>query len=463
MLRSLYAGITGLINHQTRMDVIGNNVANVNTTGFKKGRVQFQDLISQTLQGAARPRDEVGGVNPKQVGLGMQVASIDTLHTQGALQTTGVKTDLAVEGEGFFILRDGGALQYTRAGNFSIDADGILVDGANGRRVQGWNAQSVNNQTVINTAAGVNDLALPVGDKDNAVSTTSVSLASNLNKNTPVIPAVGASASDTQSGTWIVSYDIFDSFGNTHALNINFTQAVGTPNQWNAQVQIVSDDGTNPPQGVSVGGIPSADGQTFVVDFNSDGTLLQITNPEGGVVNAGALDATLTFQVPDSEAGGAAQIAQTVAINFGEVGGVTDAVTQFAAPSTTRVYSQNGYGLGYLQDFRIDSAGVVTGVYSNGNNRTIGQVAMASFINPGGLDKIGSTSYIESINSGIADVGTSGTASRGRIAAGTLELSNVDLAEEFTDMIVTQRGFQANSRTITTSDQLLQELLTLKR
>lgn len=463
MLRSLYSGITGLINHQTRMDVIGNNVANVNTTGFKKGRVQFQDLISQTLQGAARPREEVGGVNPKQVGLGMQVASIDTLHIQGSLQTTGVKTDLAVEGEGFFVLRDAGALHYTRAGNFSIDANGSLVDAGTGRRVQGWNAQVSNNQTIINTAAGVDSLVIPVGNKDNAVATASVSLSSNLDKNTPVIPAVGATPADNQSGTWVASYDIFDNFGDTHRLAINFTQVAGTPNQWNAQVQITSPDGTNPVPGVAIGGIASADGQTFIVDFNSDGTLLQLSNPEGGLANAGDLAATLTFQVPDSEAGGLAQITQTVEVGLGQVGSITNAVTQFAAPSTTRVYSQNGYALGYLEDFRIDSAGIITGVYSNGNNRTLGQLALASFTNPGGLDKIGNTSYLESINSGIADIGVSGTSSRGVLSAGTLELSNVDLAEEFTDMIVTQRGFQANSRTITTSDQLLQELLTLKR
>ena len=463
MLRSLYSGVSGLINHQTRMDVIGNNVANVNTTGFKKGRVQFKDLISQTLQGAARPREEVGGVNPKQIGLGMQVASIDTLHTQGSLQTTGVKTDLAVEGEGFFILREENVLQYTRAGNFTIDADGILVSPSTGHRVQGWNAQIINNQPTINIADGVDDLLIPIGQKDSAVATTSVALSSNLNKNTPVIPAVGATPTDIQNGTWVTSYDIFDNFGNTHTLTINFTQSVGSPNQWNAQINIVSPDGTIPPQGVNIGGVDSADGQSFLVDFNNDGTILQVTNAEGGVVNAGDISATFSFQVPDSDVDGGAQITQTIDIALGQAGSVSNAVTQFSAPSTTRVYSQNGYGLGYLEDFRIDRSGTITGVYSNGNNRTLGQIALASFVNPGGLDKVGNSSYIESINSGIADLGISGTSSRGSIAAGTLELSNVDLAEEFTDMIVTQRGFQANSRTITTSDQMLQELLTLKR
>lgn len=463
MLRSLYSGITGLINHQTRMDVIGNNVANVNTIGFKKGRVQFQDLISQTLQGAARPRDEVGGVNPRQIGLGMRVASIDTLHTQGSLQTTGVKSDVAIQGEGFFIQRDGGAVNYSRAGSFSLDAAGVLVNTANGQRVQGWNAQVVNNQTVINTASGIADLIIPVGTKDSAAATTLIEISSNLDKNTPLIPAPAPSAADIQSGTWQVTYDIFDNFGNTHTLNIDFTRVAGTPNQWNAAVTVLDDDGAALPQGVSIGGVDSVDGQSFIVDFNSDGTILQLTNAQGGIVNAGNLAAEITIQVPDSEAGGAAQITQNITVNLGQVGTLTNAVTQFSAPSTTRIFSQNGYGLGYLEDYRIDSSGTVTGVFSNGNNRTIGQVALASFTNPGGLEKIGDTSYIETINSGIANIGVSGTADRGTISAGTLELSNVDLAEEFTDMIVTQRGFQANSRTITTSDQMLQELLTLKR
>lgn len=463
MLRSLYSGVSGLLNHQTRMDVIGNNVSNVNTTGFKKGRANFQDLISQTLQGAARPRPEVGGVNPKQVGLGMQIAAIDTLHTQGSLRSTGVKSDVAVQGEGFFVLRESGQLLYTRAGNFAVDQDGSLVNPATGQRVQGWNVQLVDGQAVIDTGAAIDDLIIPVGSKDGAAATTLVALSSNLDKNTPVIPAVGATPADITAGTWQVEYNIYDSFGNLHELRIDFSRIDGTPNSWNAVVSVDADAEVVPTQGLAVGGVASVDGQTFIVDFNSDGTLLQLRNGAGGVVNTGTLGVELTFEVPDSEAVGAAPVTQATTINLGTVGAFVDSVTQFASPSSTKVFSQNGYGLGYLEDYRIDRSGTIVGIFSNGTNRILGQIALATFTNPRGLEKAGETNFIETINSGIADIGTSGVAGRGDIIAGTLELSNVDLAEEFTDMIVTQRGFQANSRTITTSDQMLQELLTLKR
>ena len=463
MLRSLYSGVSGLLNHQTRMDVIGNNVSNVNTTGFKKGRANFQDLISQTLQGAARPRPEVGGVNPTQVGLGMQIAAIDTLHTQGSLRSTGVKSDVALQGEGFFVLRESGQLLYTRAGNFNVDQDGSLVNPATGQRVQGWNAQLVGGQTIIDTGAAIEDLVIPVGSKDGAAATTLVALSSNLDKNTSIIPAVGATAADIAAGTWQVEYNIYDSFGNLHELRIDFTRIDGTPNSWNAVVTVDADAAVVPPQGLAVGGVASVDGQSFIVDFNSDGTLLQLRNVEGGLANVGELGVEFTFTVPDSEAVGGAPVAQATTINLGTVGSFVDSITQFAAPSSTRIFSQNGYGLGYLEDYRIDRSGTIVGIFSNGTNRILGQMAVSTFTNPGGLEKAGETNFIETINSGIADIGTSGVTGRGDIIAGTLELSNVDLAEEFTDMIVTQRGFQANSRTITTSDQMLQELLTLKR
>ena len=462
MLRSLYSGVTGLQNHQVRMDVIGNNVSNINTNGFKKGRVNFHDLISQTLQGAARPREEVGGVNPKQVGLGVQVASIDTLHTQGSLRTTGVKSDVAIQGEGFFILRDGARQLYTRSGAFGVDESGTFVNPANGQRVQGWQAQVVGGETVIDTSSSLEDIIIPIGSKDPAAATTQVFLSSNLDKNTAIIPAVGATAADITSGTWTVEYDIFDSFGDNNTLRVDFTRVPAAPNQWQALVTINPEDPVPLAQTLTVGGVASVDGQTFLVDFSNDGTLLQLSNVEGGLANADTLTAELTFPVPDS--GGVAGAAtQTVSINLGQVGAFIDSVTQYASASSTRVYSQDGYGQGYLQDFRIDQSGTITGIYSNGTNRSIAQLSLASFTNPGGLEKDGSNDFLETINSGLADIGISGTASRGTVIAGTLELSNVDLAEEFTDMIVTQRGFQANSRTITTSDQLLQELLTLKR
>ena len=168
MMRSLYSGVSGMQNHQTRLDVIGNNVANVNTTGFKKGRVNFQDMISQQISGAARPTTEVGGVNPKEVGLGVMTASIDTIFTQGNLQTTGVSTDVAIQGNGFFVLKNGEETFYTRAGAFGVDSEGTLVNPANGMRVQGWMAQEMNGEVVLNTASATEDLIIPIGQKDPA-------------------------------------------------------------------------------------------------------------------------------------------------------------------------------------------------------------------------------------------------------------------------------------------------------
>ncbi|MBR0154525.1 MAG: flagellar hook-basal body complex protein, partial [Treponema sp.] len=187
MMRSLYSGVSGMQNHQTRMDVIGNNVSNVNTWGFKKGRVDFQDMISQQLSGAAAPTTEVGGVNPKEVGLGVQIAAINTIHTQGNLQTTGVNTDIAIQGNGFFVLKQGDQSFYTRAGAFSVDKEGTLVNPANGMRVQGWMARQVNGQSIIQTAATPTDLVIPLGQKDPAQATENVKFLCNLNKNTPEI------------------------------------------------------------------------------------------------------------------------------------------------------------------------------------------------------------------------------------------------------------------------------------
>ena len=462
MMRSLWSGVSGLQNHQTRMDVLGNNIANVNTNGFKKGRVTFQDMLSQTLAGAAKPTNEVGGVNPQQVGLGMQVSTIDTIHTQGALQSTGVMTDVALQGNGFFITQDGDKRFYTRNGAFGLDQDGRLVNPADGRRVQGWMAQTVGGQTFVNNAADIQDLVIPVGSKDPAKATTDVFFASNLDKRTPEIPP-NATAQTIQEGTWQTTFDIFDSFGRIHKLQVNFTKVPGVANRWQAEVQVdpAAQTGTNPRVQIGAGAIGA---NTFQVDFDNLGALADVRDAAGNLVNAGALQAAVSYDVPDTTLPpGAATVRQTFNLNLGNVGAYRDAITQFGDASSTKAVRQNGYGMGYLETFKIDQSGTITGVYTNGSNRVIGQIALASFTNPGGLEKAGENTYVVSNNSGQPNVGASGTAGKGKVIAGTLEMSNVDLAEQFTDMIVTERGFQANSRTITTSDQMLQELLQLKR
>ena len=462
MMRSLYSGVSGLQNHQVRMDVIGNNISNINTTGFKKGRVNFQDMLSQSMSGAARPTDELGGVNPKQVGLGMSIASIDTIHTQGSMQSTGVTTDVAIQGNGFFIMAGGAKQYYTRAGAFGIDEGGILVNPANGMKVQGWMAETIDGQAFINTASDVGDLKIPVGGKDPASATSQVYLACNLDKRYDIIPD-GAGEATVRENTWTIDKDIYDNFGNVHKMRLSFTKLDGTQNSWTANVAIDPDDPNGTNTLAEVGAENNGD-NTFIVNFNNLGTLQSVTDAQGDLLNEGDLQVQVAFdvlQATPNEDG--TPVRQTFNLNLGEAGSVVNTVTQFAETSSTKAFKQDGYGMGYLENFKIDQSGVITGVYSNGTNRTIGQIALATFTNPGGLEKAGETTFVVTNNSGDPNIGPTGVAGKGKIIAGALEMSNVDLAEQFTDMIVTQRGFQANSKTITTSDTMLQELLNLKR
>jgi len=463
MMRSLYSGVSGMQNHQTRLDVIGNNVANVNTTGFKRGRVNFQDMISQQLSGAARPTTEVGGVNPKEVGLGVMTASIDTIFTQGNLQSTGVNTDVAIQGNGFFILKNGEESFYTRAGAFGLDSEGTLVNPANGMRVQGWMAEELNGEMVLNTAGSTEDIIIPVGTKDPAKATQNVDFACNLNKNTPEI-LDGASEADIAKGTWATEQKIYDSFGNQHMLSVSFTRVVGNPNQWQATVT-VNPDGEVPTE--TRVGLGTTDGteNTFLVNFDNNGTLLSVTDSAGNITNPeGEVVIQASFNVPEANPDDAGNpYRQTLNINLGTIGSQKNTITQSASQSSTKAFYQDGYTMGYLDNFKIDSTGTITGVYSNGTNRIIGQLALASFTNQGGLEKAGENTYVESNNSGMANIGTSGIAGKGSLLAGSLEMSNVDLTEQFTDMIVTQRGFQASSKTIQTADTLLDTVMNLKR
>ncbi|MGL4981304.1 MAG: flagellar hook protein FlgE [Treponemataceae bacterium] len=463
MMRSLYAGVSGMQNHQTRLDVIGNNVANVNTTGFKRGRVNFQDMISQQLAGAARPTTEIGGINPKEVGLGVMTASIDTIFTQGNLQSTGVSTDVAIQGNGFFVLKSGEQNFYTRAGAFGLDVDGKLVNPASGLRVQGYMAQNLNGEMVVNPAGETQDIIIPIGSKDAPKATENVNFACNLNKNTPEI-LEGATAADIAKGTWATEFKVYDSFGNEHQLSVSFTRVAGQPNQW--QGTVVVDPNDADATGTLVGiDAANANTNTFTVYFDNTGTLQAATDGDGNASgDAGNIIIQAAFNVAGSnpdEAGN--PMRQTVNINLGQIGSQINTITQAAAQSTTKAFYQDGYTQGYLDNFKIDNSGTITGVYSNGTNRIIGQLAMASFANQGGLEKAGDNTYMQSNNSGLANINISGVAGKGKLLAGSLEMSNVDLTEQFTDMIVTQRGFQASSKTITTADTLLETVMNLKR
>ncbi len=463
MMRSLYSGVSGLQNHQTRMDVIGNNISNVNTTGFKRGRVNFQDMISQQVGGAAKPTEELGGVNPKDVGLGMTIATIEQVFTQGNLQTTGVSTDVAIQGNGFFILKDGEESFYTRNGQFGLDRDGTLVNPANGQRVQGWMARDLNGEQIVQTAATPTDLVVPVGSKDPAKATENVLFACNLNKNTPEI-LEGASESDIAKGTWGTEEKIYDSFGNEHLLSVSFTKVPGVANSWQATVNVDSNNADFTQTRVGLG---TTDGvqNTFIVNFDNYGQLASVEDSSGNISNQeGEIILQTSFTVPEANADeNGNPHRQTFSINLGTIGSMKNTITQSASKSSTKAYSQDGYTLGYLDNFKIDSSGTITGVYSNGTNRVIGQLALATFANDRGLEKAGNNTYVETNNSGQANVGESGIAGKGSLLAGALEMSNVDLSEQMTDMIVTQRGFQSNAKTIQTADTLLETVLSLKR
>lgn len=352
MLRSMYSGITGLRNFQTKLDVIGNNISNVNTYGFKKGRTVFKDLVSQTVAGASAPGMDRGGVNPKQVGLGSQLATIDTLHGQGSTQFTGNTLDLAISGDGFFIVNDGGEDVYTRAGNFYMDRDGRLVDG-DGRFVQGQ-ATTYNNVGV----------------------------------------------------TWT---------GNPPVPTFTGGEAVGRTNRGEINIPITASS-------MSIG----QDGTVYYVDY-LPGARNLIDEAERELQAAQKV-------VDDKEAENKADPNR---------------------PGPTQA------DLDKLAEWKAKSE-ALKGKYK-GELMVAGRISMAKFSNPGGLEKVGGNLFRQSANSGNAEVEFATAQGFGTIESGFVEMSNVDLAEEFTEMIVAQRGFQANTRIITTSDEILQELVNLKR
>ncbi len=405
MMRSLFAGVSGLKNHQTRMDVIGNNIANVNTVAFKASRVTFEDILSQTIEGARSPQTGgIGGVNPKQVGLGTTIGSIDTIFTAGSLQTTDNPTDLAIQGDGFFMVSDGNQIYYTRDGAFKMSADGALVN-SSGYRVQGWLADNDGN---IDTTQALQGVVIPVGAQMRPQATANILFEGNLDANATV------------GDTWTTSAQVYDSLGNAHSVTLTFTKTGANTWGWSAIL-----DG-------SISG--------------GNGTLVFGNN---GLVQSGGT-ANLTFTgIP-----GAQDLNITANLSN---------LTQFGGNSTAYISWQDGYEAGSLDMVSIDSGGVITGIFTNGQSKALAQIALATFANPGGLLKQGGNLYQISNNSGLPNIGAANSGGRGSIAVGALEMSNVDLAQEFTNMIVTQRGFQANSRVITTSDEMLQDLINIKR
>jgi flagellar hook protein FlgE len=417
----MFSAISGLRGHQIMMDVIGNNIANVNTVGFKSGRVNFQDILSQTLHGATAPSGGLGSINPAQIGLGMTVAGIDVLQTQGNLQSTGKTTDMAIQGDAFFIESDGAGTSYTRDGAFDIALDGSLANPASGMKVQGWQADSAG---AIDITQPITNLVIPIGQRTTALATSHVTLTGNLD-------AGAANATSVPT-----TMTVFDSLGIAHSVKITFTKTGA--NAWNwAATKDAADTG------MTITNVPYAAGPPVVPAVNN-GTLAYTS---GGVFSAST--GTLSFTFPDGAT------ATTPAVSM-------DAMTQFSGTSQPTGQT-DGFTSGTLVTFAVGNAGELSGVYSNGQTQVLGQIALANFLNSAGLLRAGQNNFSATSASGAANIGTAGTGGRGSVTTGALEMSNVDLATQFTGMITAERGFQANGRVITTSDEMLQELVNLKR
>lgn len=585
MLGALYSSISGLKAHQTKLDIVGNNIANVNTAGFKKASVNFEETMTQTIKGARGPADGRGGVNPSTIGLGVQVSSINTNFQSGAQQTTGRKTDLRVDGSGFFVVKDGNANLYTRAGNFNLDANGNIVN-PSGLRVQGWQATVRADGTQgIDTDTPLGDLAIRMGSTLPGKATDSVSYTGNLSQNAG-IENVTLSVDDLKGGkvdvtvkfnydsknnkwNWkaegegvsgygafeldekgnirrsfpnetkqiqndagvlisspitgqisfaeladmsnrrtaryadnvvSTSAEVYDTLGNTHTTSMKYTKIAENIWDWEAKVAngekmengkgfmtfdsrgqlngnylyVNPNDPLTFPEGITdfyyENGIVDANGvisygnpaSSYSLDANGviryKGPVV-LGGPETGEIMNKQFEGQVKFDPADNgSAPPPAKGASPVALNMN-----FSNVTQFAAQSSVALESQNGYGMGELETFNIADTGEIKGFYSNGYEQTIGQIALAKFTNDEGLQNQGGSVFRQTSNSGEAMVLKPGAAGTGKVVAGALEMSNVDLASEFTDMIVAQRGFQANSKTISAADQLLQDVISLKR
>ncbi len=538
MMRSMYSSVSGLKVHQQMVDIIGNNIANINTIGFKGSRVTFKEMLTQTIKGASSPQDGQGGTNPMQVGLGVTTGSIDTNMESGNLQPTGKKSDAAIMGDGFFIVNEGTEQFYTRAGSFSFDKDGYLFNTQSGLRVQGWVATEEGN-IVDTTEDNLEDIYLDksMNPQETSFSSFQGNLAANqlngfvfskekveitdgTDRDTITVSAepktnslagfnewsvnltaqvgnfdVGAGTSKTTSfditldetgqitslpATPSVTYNLGGSsdplnlFGGSTGVDIEGQSLFPTSTTNFTSIEETSVDYQELAQrDISIdvydtqGTMHTIDFPIVKTDFN-EWTIPQnkvaIDGVSGGTPLGG--DHIITFDGTGNILSG-----DQADFSFVPGGGITDAqnieldfsfLTQFSGDMTADFKSVDGYPQGEFQTFAIDSTGKLTGSFDNGQNKTLAQFGLATFQNSAGLTREGGL-FSTSNNSGDARIGIPGVDGVGELAPSSLEMSNVDLAQQFTDMITAQRGFQASSKLITTSDEMLQQLVNLKR
>jgi flagellar hook protein FlgE len=547
MLQAMFSGVSGLQVHQTKLDVIGNNIANINTIGFKSGRVTFEDQLSQTIRDAAGSTDNVGGQNPAQVGLGVALGAVDTLQTQGNLQSTGNLTDMAIQGNGFFLVGSGKDISYTRDGSFNLDGDGILVNPATGEKLLGYVADKSGNIDTTQQVTDTSVLKIPIGSLTSVKQTSAATFQGNLNASADLQSTKSTFSGNVLADPTTINATTYDALGNAHTVAVTLdtkTSAAGS-DTWNASLQL---DGTTVPGGpynmvfntatgaftsTTLPGSATVSGTGSAANFPVTLNFAGLTGLASGAANAvGASDgqtgispnwpatikvydslgishlldfkftrSLVTNTAPASTAGqwswtaseNGNQVASSSGVGnkplyFDNKGNLTNTalqtlslsppqpgatlismnldfstLTQVAGDSSVGLTSQNGSPVGTLESFTISQEGVITGAFTNGDTLALGQIATANFSNPSGLEKLGQSRFQSSTNSGLAQIGVAGSQGRGAINTGYVEMSNVDLSGEFTDLIVTQRGFQANTKIITTVDQLLQEVINIKQ
>lgn len=472
MLRSIYSAVSGIRAHQTKMDVIGNNIANINTVGYKRQYVTFQEIFSQTINGATGPAGGRGGTNPQQVGLGVGVGAINTIYTKGSIQRTDNPEDLMIDGEGFFVVTDDINYEkrfYTRAGNFTLDMDGNLV-APGGYKVLGYRYDENGNIT-----GEISPIQIRRSEILAPTATTELMFKGNLDSRI------------VEGEDHIADTVIKDSLGNSYTVTFKFTKGASdeTGTVWNISIERITDQATgyykdfttdtqNSP--IYIGG-KRVDSVTL--KFNREGKLVYLgdgTNIGDDENQFSEVTLDLSNLVFDQGEGLDEGKTVTPPGRFGKNGNgqillfddekssdIINNLTQYSSDMDAKPNAVDGNSLSKLEGYTIDSSGTVIGVFSNGVRKALAKIILAKFDNPMGLQKMGGNLFIDTTNSGEPQYGLPGGNGYGTISSGTLEMSNVDLSMEFTEMITTQRGFQANSRIITTSDEMLQELVNLKR
>jgi flagellar hook protein FlgE len=429
VLNAMNSGVSGLMAEDQAIGVVGDNIANVNTTGFKSQRAIFQDVLGHSI---------LAGTSSALPGSGVRVGSVQQMFTQGALSNTGVSTDLALSGDGFFTVKGAvNGLQgdfYTRAGNFNINKDGFVVN-PQGLQLQGYMANADGTYQASVSSLKVPTSALPAHATQNATITANLDASS-------AVPTVAFDVTDpANTSNYSTAMTVYDSLGQAHDVDVYFAKTSAGNFDWHA---VAKGDDLNPPQpGVNV------ELGTGSLNFTTDGALNSVTGN------------TFTADFGGATAG------QVVTIDFGtpiSAGGTgLDGTTQYASPSNVSSQSQDGYSSGDFSGIAVDGQGIVTGMYTNGQQLSIGQLAIAKFRSNDGLGRAGQNLWIETRESGAVAFGTASSGGRGAVSAGALEGSNVDLATEFVGLIQHQRSFSANSKTITTADEMLQELISIKR